>query len=61
MKKKPAIADDDEAPQHHAKQRMCLSCESTFTSLWPGERICMTCKRSTSWRTGSAHKRTGVR
>jgi hypothetical protein len=61
MNKKPAMNDDDDFPRAPPKQRTCLSCGSAFTSVWAGERICTVCKRSTSWRAGSAHKRTEAR
>ena len=32
--------------------RRCLKCDTTFTSSWSGERICLPCKRSNSWRNG---------
>ncbi len=36
------------------KVRNCLACRRRFTSAWAGERICPKCKRSRSWRSGSA-------
>jgi protein-arginine kinase activator protein McsA len=38
------------------KERRCLSCTMTFTSLWAGERVCKRCKQSATWRSGVAHK-----
>jgi len=40
----------------NVKERPCLSCESTFTSEWAGERVCKKCKQSSAWRSGVAHK-----
>lgn len=48
----------------HAEQRRvraCLKCESTFESLWFGERICRRCKGGSTWRSGSAVDLPGAR
>jgi len=36
------------------KSRDCLKCREEFTSSWPGERICRSCKSSSAWREGVA-------
>ena len=36
------------------KQRKCLRCQETFTSAWPGERVCTPCKSSSEWSDGIA-------
>ena len=33
-------------------RRRCLRCAETFDSTWFGERICPTCKHSSTWRAG---------
>ena len=40
--------------QYESKARKCLRCRDEFTSAWPGERICRTCKSSSAWREGIA-------
>ena len=32
------------------KKRKCLMCETEFTSSWPGERICSSCKSTHAWK-----------
>lgn len=44
----------DEGEPHVAKARRCLSCLKSFASNWVGERICMACRRSSTWRSGSS-------
>jgi hypothetical protein len=39
---------------YEAKARRCLMCRESFTSAWPGERVCSTCKTTGMWREGSA-------
>lgn len=58
-----ALSEDviDVVPELKAKERRCLSCEGSFTSQWAGERICKTCKQTSSWRTGVAPKAFGTR
>lgn len=36
-----------------AKDRVCLSCGSTFPSEWAGERVCRRCKGTNAWRTAT--------
>jgi len=40
--------------QYETKTRKCLRCREEFSSSWPGERICRTCKSSSAWREGIA-------
>jgi hypothetical protein len=47
--KKSVLAGDIDS-----KVRNCLACRRRFKSEWAGERICPKCKRSRSWRRGSA-------
>ena len=35
---------------YEKKRRSCLMCGSGFTSSWPGERICQSCKSTSAWR-----------
>ncbi len=35
---------------YEAKARSCLKCREPFTSSWPGERVCPSCKTTTVWR-----------
>jgi hypothetical protein len=35
-------------------QRICLSCRAQFDSAWAGERICLRCKGTTTWRNGAS-------
>jgi hypothetical protein len=37
---------------YEAKARRCLMCRESFTSSWPGERVCPKCKSSGMWREG---------
>ena len=39
---------------YEAKGRRCLKCREPFTSSWPGERVCSTCKNSKTWIEGAA-------
>ncbi len=39
---------------HVAKRRQCLSCLKAFPSQWAGERICLECRRSSRWQSGTA-------
>jgi hypothetical protein len=32
------------------KPRTCLCCAQAFDSAWAGERICVRCKGSSTWR-----------
>jgi hypothetical protein len=41
---------------HIAKHRQCLSCLKAFASQWAGERICVTCRRSSTWQSGIARR-----
>ena len=34
------------------KTRKCLVCETPFLSEWAGERVCLKCKSSKTWRRG---------
>ncbi len=36
-----------------AKTRRCLKCREPFESEWAGERVCVRCKGSSSWREGA--------
>ena len=56
----PARAARDDQPYEafnpdDPQQRDCLKCRARFESAWAGERICPTCKRSTSWKNASAY------
>jgi hypothetical protein len=46
-------AMEDERTLEPPKDRQCLRCEETFSSTWSGERICLRCKGSSSWRRGA--------
>jgi len=46
-------ATEDERTLEPPKDRQCLRCEETFSSTWSGERICLRCKGSSSWRRGA--------
>ena len=35
---------------YEAKSRPCLKCRESFTSSWPGERVCPKCKTKEVWR-----------
>lgn len=35
------------------KTRQCLRCHVSFESEWAGERICVRCKGTRSWRNGA--------
>ncbi len=37
---------------HEGKLRRCLMCRQSFTSSWPGERVCPRCKTTINWRDG---------
>ena len=37
-----------------AKERNCLNCNTSFMSLWSGERVCVRCKSKNTWRNASA-------
>ena len=39
---------------YEAKSRPCLVCRQSFTSSWPGERVCPDCKTSKTWIEGAA-------
>lgn len=39
--------------QYVAKERKCLMCRNTFMSSWPGERVCSSCKQTSSWNDSS--------
>ncbi len=39
---------------YEAKARRCLMCRERFTSSWPGERVCRSCKSSQIWIEGTA-------
>ena len=41
-----------DAANHEAKTRLCLSCSEDFPSAWAGERVCKKCRSSTKWRQG---------
>ena len=45
--RKPEADRGDEA-----KMRACLVCKRRFLSAWAGERICRSCKSTSSWRGG---------
>jgi len=32
--------------------RQCLRCQTDFHSQWAGERVCLRCKGSSTWRSG---------
>ena len=38
--------------EHVKKDRKCLMCYKDFFSSHIGERVCQSCKESTSWRSG---------
>lgn len=38
--------------QHETKKRKCLMCAQSFSSAWPGERICPSCKQTQAWSDG---------
>jgi hypothetical protein len=44
-------AGDAPAPTVKTRRR-CLRCAAMFDSTWFGERICPTCKHSSTWRAG---------
>lgn len=46
------VEDDNVLIRRIAKDRRCLRCETPFPSTWSGERICPSCKRSSTWRRG---------
>lgn len=35
---------------YEKKRRKCLMCGTSFTSAWPGERVCQQCKSTRAWR-----------
>ena len=39
---------------YEAKSRQCLKCREPFTSSWPGERVCPSCKSSKIWIEGTS-------
>jgi hypothetical protein len=39
---------------YEEKPRRCLKCRESFTSSWPGERVCPRCKTSKIWIEGAA-------
>jgi hypothetical protein len=45
-------ADPPPLVQIDPKRRKCLRCGDAFESQWAGERICVKCKRSSTWRSG---------
>ena len=47
----PALSD--QSPWDVPKIRQCLRCKATFLSDWSGERICLRCKKSSTWRNGA--------
>ncbi|WP_085908302.1 hypothetical protein [Kiloniella majae] len=49
--------DDRYAGQE--KKRGCLKCKKSFTSKWPGERICKVCKTSRAWTNDSPYTPSG--
>ena len=38
--------------EHVNKKRKCLMCEKDFLSRHIGERVCISCKETTTWRSG---------
>ncbi|HEX6093042.1 MAG TPA: hypothetical protein VFZ07_06790 [Dongiaceae bacterium] len=40
--------------KYEPKRRKCLRCQESFTSAWPGERVCSPCKQTSDWRDGIA-------
>jgi uncharacterized paraquat-inducible protein A len=36
------------------KIRSCLICRKDFPSAWAGERVCRSCKSTSTWRNGIA-------
>ena len=45
--------EPDSLHVYEPKSRLCLMCRKPFTSSWPGERVCSTCKTTGMWREGS--------
>lgn len=41
-----------------AQTRKCLVCRSPFLSAWAGERICVRCKTTSTWRGGGLKQTT---
>lgn len=49
------LATEEASSQLHrgeAQVRRCLRCQTDFHSEWAGERVCMRCKGSSTWRSG---------
>ncbi len=40
--------------EYTRKRRRCLMCSKLFISAWAGQRICLDCKRSATWRAGES-------
>ena len=40
--------------KYEPRRRKCLRCQESFTSAWPGERVCSPCKQTSDWRDGIA-------
>ena len=38
--------------EHVKKNRKCLMCNKVFLSSHIGERVCSSCKETTTWRSG---------
>jgi len=49
--KKPEFEPDAKRDDQR-KTRKCLVCETPFLSEWAGERVCLKCKSSKTWRRG---------
>ena len=49
--KKPEY-EQDVRRDDERKTRKCLVCKAPFLSEWAGERICLKCKSSSTWRSG---------
>jgi len=39
---------------YEVKARKCLMCRKEFSSSWPGERICSSCKQTSAWTDGGS-------
>ena len=53
VKTRPLIEEPASQPHKgEAQVRQCLRCQSPFNSEWAGERVCVRCKSSSTWRSG---------
>ena len=53
MKVRNSIDEPESQPHKgEAQVRLCLRCQTAFHSEWAGERVCLRCKGSSTWRSG---------